>query len=51
MSVSNKRNAVAHGEGVMADHNHVGERDERVSLVSYGVDIESETSDDECQGA
>src|SRR5271165_1648370 len=32
-----KKDVVAPGEGVVADHNHVGGRDERVLRRSYGA--------------
>ena len=41
----NKKDVIAPGEGVVADHNHVGGRDERVLRKSYGANAASESSD------
>ena len=40
-----KKDVIAPGEGVVADHNHVGGRDERVLRKPYGANAESESSD------
>ena len=40
-----KKDVIAPGEGVVADHNHVGGRDERVLREPYGANAESESSD------
>ena len=40
----NKSDAIAPGEGVVADHRRVGGRDERISRRSSGVNTESENS-------
>ena len=40
----NKRDAIEHGEGVVADHHRVGGRDERISHRSSGINTESENS-------
>ena len=40
----NKKDAIAPGEGVVADHRRVGGRDERISRRSSGVNTESENS-------
>ena len=42
--VRNKRDAIAPGEGVVADHHRVGGRDERISRRSSGVNTESENT-------
>ena len=39
-----KKDVIAPGEGVVADHNHVGGRDERVLRKPYGANAESESS-------
>ena len=46
-----KKDVIAPGEGVVADHNHVGGRDERVLRKSYGANTESESSDVERSNA
>ena len=40
-----KKDVIAPGAGVVADHNHVGGRDERASGRPYGASIGSESSD------
>ena len=41
----NKKDVIAPGEGVVADHNRVGGRDERVLRKSYGANAAAESSD------
>ena len=43
--VRSKKDAIAPGAGVVADHNHVGGRDERVLRKSYGANAASESSE------
>ena len=46
-----KKDVIVPGEGVVADHNHVGGRDERVLRKSYGANAAAESSDVERSNA